>query len=122
MRIEIHKKDYYSNNIDSFFALSALHQQVSNIFVDTELLNASIFWATNIERIKYNLPQFNYHKKLNEMATIQSEQMRMHNYFAHENPFDAKYKTLNDRRNAVKDEHFYGFNCYTGNIADVPII
>lgn len=122
MRIEVNKKDYYSYNIDSFFAIAALHQQISNLFVDIELLNASIFWVTNKERIKYNLPQFNYHKKLKEMATIQSEQMRIHNFFAHENPFDAKYRTLNDRLNAVKDECFYGFNCYAENIADVPII
>lgn len=80
MRIEIHKKDYYSYNVDLFFVLAALNQQVSNLFVDIELLNASIFWVTNKEQIKYNLPQFNYHKKLNEMATIQFEQMRIHNF------------------------------------------
>ncbi len=122
MRIEANKKDYYSYKIDSFFALAALQQQISNLFVDVELLNASIFWRTNKERLKYNLPQFNYHRKLNEMATMHSEQMRIHNFFAHENSFDAKYRTLNDRLNAVKDECFYGFNCYAENIADIPII
>lgn len=122
MRIDSHIKDYYSYDVDSFLALPALQYRLTYLFVDIDLLNASIFWITNKERIKYNLPQFKYHKKLNEMATIQSNQMRIHNFFAHENPFDAKYKTLRDRLNAVKDKHFYGFNCFAENIADVPII
>lgn len=122
MRIDSHRKDYYSYDVDSFLALPALQYRLTYLFIDIDLLNASIFWITNKERIKYNLPQFKYHKKLNEMATIQSNQMRIHNFFAHENPFDANYRTLNDRLDIVKDECFYGFNCCAENIADVPII
>jgi uncharacterized protein YkwD len=56
------------------------------------------------------------------MAVLHSQQMKIHNFFEHENPFDSRYKTLENRENAVMDNSFKGFMCCGENIADYPVI
>lgn len=115
--------DYYSGyNLDTFFSIVPLQQRIPKLFVKLDLLNAAIFWQTNRERLKHNLGLFQYHKKLEQMATLQSSQMREHNFFDHENKFDSRYRTLSDRLESVKDENFNGFMSYAENIADCPVI
>lgn len=78
--------DYYTMyNSNTFFAISELQKRVPKLFVNTELLNAALFWFTNLERLKYGLKPFQIHEKLMQMATLHSDQMRQHKFFDHEN-------------------------------------
>lgn len=113
---------YIGHNTDTFFLVAPLQQRIPKLFVKLNLLNAAIFWYTNIERQNHNLPQFQFHEKLQQMATLQSNQMREHKFFDHENQFDNRYRTLSDRLESVKDEKFNGFMSYAENIADCPVI
>lgn len=115
--------DYYTEyNSNTFFAISELQRRVPKLFVNTELLNAAIFWFTNLERRKNGLAQFKFHGKLMQMATLHSEQMRQHRFFDHENKYDSRLKTLSDRLEHVKDDSFQGFMSFAENIADCPVI
>jgi uncharacterized protein YkwD len=116
-------KEYYSNyGLNTFFDLVILHQKITKLFVDIDLLDASIFWVTNVERKKYNLQLFKFHDKLAQTAMLHSNQMKLHDFFSHENSFDTRYKTLTDRINVVNDHSFKGFMCWGENIADIPVI
>jgi uncharacterized protein YkwD len=123
MRFEISRKNYYSDyDLNSFFNIVTLKQKITKFFVNIDLLNASIFWFTNVERKKYNLKLFKFHDKLTQTAMLHSNQMKLYVFFSHENSFDTRYKTLTDRINFVKDNSFMGFMCWGENIADNPII
>lgn len=111
-------KDYYTGYTPSSFArISELSQRVGFTFSNLELLDAAVFWATNVERTKNGLKPFSFHPKLRQMATLHSEQMRLHKFFSHENPYEARYKTMDNRLDAMKDSSFVGFRTYGENIA-----
>ena len=115
--------DYYKGyNLSTFFAITEMQRPIPKLFVKTELLNAAIFWLTNLERKKHGLVQFQFHDKLMQMATLHSEQMRQHSFFDHENKHDNRFKTLSDRLEHVKDGSFQGFMSCAENIADCPVI
>ena len=38
--------------------------------------------------------RFRFHDKLKQASVLHSQQMRIHNFFDHENAFDSRYKTL----------------------------
>lgn len=115
--------DYYKGyDSNTFFAIDDLQKRIPKVFVNTALLNAAIFWHTNLERIKHGLKPFQFHEKLMQMATLHSEQMREHKFFDHENKFDGRFKTLTDRLEYVKDDSFHGFFSFAENIADCPVI
>ena len=113
---------YTAYNSDSFFAISELQKRIPKLSVNTGLLNAAVFWFTNLERRKHGLTQFQFHGKLMEMATLHSEQMRQHKFFDHVNSFDSRFKTLSDRLEYVKDDSFQGFMSCAENIADYPVM
>lgn len=116
-------KDYYSGYTPiSFSRLGELGQRVDMAFCNLQLLDAAVFWMTNVERIKHGLKEFRFHYKLRQMATLHSEQMRKHGFFSHENPYEARYKTLDDRLDALKDNTFDGFMTYGENIAQYPTL
>ena len=115
--------DYYSQyDQNTFWNVAGLSKKIVQSDIDTPLLDASVFWRTNQERVRYGLRPFFYHEKLREMAILHSGQMRTHSFFDHENGYDARYKTLTDRLETVKNEKFNGFYCYAENIADYPVI
>ena len=123
MRFDVNKTNYYSDcDVNTFMNHANLQHKITWLFADVDLLDAAVFWCTNVERRKFNLKQLQYHSKLRQAATLHSEQMKVHNFFNHENAFDARYKTLTDRINSVKDNNLHGFMCYGENIADCPII
>ena len=116
-------KDYYSSySPNSFSRLGELGQRVDVAFCNMQLLDAAVFWMTNVERSKHGLTEFRFHYKLRQMATLHSEQMRQHGFFSHENPYEARYKTLDDRLDAMKDGIFDGFMTYGENIAQYPTL
>jgi len=115
--------DYYSDyNANTFFSLVNLQRKITKSFIDADLLDAAVFWFTNVARKTYNLKLFQIHDKLRQSAVLHSGQMKVHNFFSHENPFDSRYKTLTDRINSVEDNNFKGFMSWGENIADYPII
>lgn len=115
--------DYYkSYNSNTFFAIDDLQKRIPKVYANTALLNAAIFWYTNLERRKHSLKQFQFHEKLMQMATLHSEQMREHEFFDHENKFEDEFRTLTDRLEHVKGNGFQGFYSYAENIADYPVI
>lgn len=115
--------DYYAGLTPSSFAgISELSQRVGFTFSNFELLDAAVFWATNVERTKNGLKSFSFHPKLRQMAILHSEQMRLHKFFSHENPYEARYKTLDDRLEAMKDSSFDGFMTWGENIAQYPTL
>ncbi|MDR0796890.1 MAG: CAP domain-containing protein [Tannerella sp.] len=115
--------NYYSGfDAKSFFASANLQHKISNAMVDVDLLDAAVFWFTNIERQKFQLKQLQFHERLRQAATLHSEQMKRHNFFSHDNAFDARYRTLTDRINFIKDNSGQDFICCAENIADYPII
>ena len=123
MKLKITKIDYYSGyDANTFLVIANLQHKISKAFVDVNLLDAAVFWFTNIERRKHNLKQFQFHNKLRMTAILHSEQMKTHNFFSHENVFDTRYNTLTDRINSVKDDNFQGFMSWGENISDYPII
>ena len=113
---------YFDYKINTFLALSNLQHKISKALVDTDLLNAAVFWFTNVERRKYNLKQFQFHERLWQSATLHSEQMKGHDFFSHDNAFDARYRTLTDRIDSIKNNSGQDFICCGENIADYPII
>ena len=116
-------KDYYTGFcLKSFLDLSELKQKVDASFSNYDLLNAAVFWLTNSEREKHGLIPFMFHYKLRQMATLHSHQMRAHRFFNHENPYEPRYKTLNDRLDYVKDSSFNGFMAFGENIALCPTL
>ena len=123
MSPNIIKTDYYSDyDVNTFANIVNLQQKIIKSFIDVDLLDAAVFWFTNIVRKTYNLNQFQFHEKLRQSAILHSEQMIVHNFFGHENNFVKKYKTLSNRIDSVKDDEFQSFMCYGENIADYPII
>jgi len=123
MSLRIIKTDYYSGyDINTFFNIVNLQHKITKLSVNMDLLNAAVFWFTNIERRKFNLKQFQFHNKLKQTAILHSEQMKIHNFFCHENAFNTRYKTLTDRINSVKYSGFQEFMSLGENISDYPII
>ncbi len=114
---------YYSKyNLNTFLNLSELKASLSEDLSTAELLDATIFWLTNLERKKYALKPFQFHPKLRQMALLHSNQMRLHHFFSHENPHEERYKTLTHRLDRVKDRTFDGFMTYGENIALYPTL
>ena len=117
------KKDYYLNNsLSNFLATKSLKNKISNESLDIDLLNAAIFYYTNQERIRMNLPDCEYHTVLQDSSIIHSVQMKTHDFISHENLFNPKYRTLDDRINSNKTENNQVFSCIGENIADFPIL
>ena len=74
--------EYYHNyGVESFGHIKDMHQQIPRTNLNEELLNAAVFWHTNIERKRYGLKQLQYHPKLEQMATTHSYQMRKYSFF-----------------------------------------
>jgi uncharacterized protein YkwD len=116
-------KSYYSTyNLNTFFNIDALNEQISRNIANIHLLNAAIFYCTNYERYKLNIPVCKFHEKLLEMSMLHSTQMNRYNFFSHENPYNSRYRTLQNRLESVYDNAFKGFWSYGENIADYPLI
>ena len=60
------KIDYYATQ--SFLNLANLHHEIAKANVDASLIDAAIFWHTNIERRKQYLKQLIH--KVDDLYTI----------------------------------------------------
>ena len=88
---------YKEYSYESFSKLPAVNEEIDLNNIDYELLNASIFYATNKQRKKFNKPEFDFFPLLRDAAVIQTNQMVKFNFFDHVNPKNTKLKTLKDR-------------------------
>ncbi|OYW29966.1 MAG: hypothetical protein B7Z47_04180 [Chthoniobacter sp. 12-60-6] len=61
--------------------------------LDSGLLGAAIFFATNEERTKHKLPLFQTSRALMACAYEHSRDMALENFFSHENPNDPAKRT-----------------------------
>lgn len=68
--------------------------------MDVGLLNAAIFFATNVEREKHKLPMFQTSRALTACAYEHSRDMALENFFSHENPNDPAKHTAWQRMEA----------------------
>jgi uncharacterized protein YkwD len=115
-------KDYYSNySLNNFFAIKMLKNQITKATLDVDLLNAAIFYCTNQERLRFNISACEFHPVLRDSSIIHSAQMKMHDFFNHENHFNPQYKLLSDRVSSIKTENT-DFSCIGENISDYPIL
>jgi len=123
VRVNSSNINYYTGfNLGTFFNISALNNRISNAEINFDLLNAAIFYCTNNERYRFNLPICNFHEKLLDSSISHSLQMKLHNFFSHENPIDNRNRNLDNRLSTLKSNTFNGFYCFGENIADYPVI
>jgi len=113
---------YKEFNLDTFLDVSGLNNRINTAEINFDLLNAAIFYCTNNERYRINLPKCNFHEKLSDSSMLHSLQMKVHDFFSHENPIDNRYKDLSSRLSSLKSNSFNGFYCIGENIADYPVI
>ena len=92
---------YAQYSYESFAKLPAANEEIDIAAIDYDLLNASIFYATNKQRKKFNKPVFTFYPLLRDAAVVQTSQMVKFNFFDHVNEKNAKLKTLKDRLESV---------------------
>lgn len=88
---------YSQYTYESFAQLEAANQEIDITNIDYDLLNASIFYATNKQRVQHKKNQFLFYPLLRDAAVTQSTQMVKYNFFDHQNPKNPELKTLKDR-------------------------
>ena len=69
--------------------------------IDTELLNAAVFHATNEARIKHGRRRLAYHAVLEEAAQTYADRQAKHNFLAHEDKSNPGLVTPQDRVRAA---------------------
>ena len=85
--------DYARFTPSTFRLYPPVLQVMDRSKLDIGLLNAAIFFATNAEREKNNLPIFQTSRALTACAYEHSREMAMENFFSHENPHDPAKRT-----------------------------
>jgi uncharacterized protein YkwD len=80
---------------------AAAAQEIRSDSVNHALLAAAILRETNVRRAKNGLPLLKHETKATEAAKIQSEIMRGRGAISHENPENARYRTLEMRVKSV---------------------
>ena len=93
-------EDYAIHNYKSFQKLDIIHQEINRDNVDFNLLNAAIFYATNIQRSNYKRNAFIHSKSLEKAAQNHSEDMVKFNFYSHTSKIKGK-KTMSNRLNNV---------------------
>lgn len=89
---------YYTHVISTeFLSDKRLETQVDIENIDLHFLNAAIFHLTNIERVKVHLPVFGFYNKLYRSASLHSEMMIKHDFFAHLNKKKRQWREPSDR-------------------------
>lgn len=116
------KQDYYKYNLNNFFSIESLKSNIEKEDINIDLLNAAIFYYTNNERNKNKIPLCEFHPVLRDSSIIHSAQMKLHDFFSHENHYNPTYKTPLDRVNSIKTGKNLKFSSIAENISDSPIL
>lgn len=116
-------QDYYSQeNSGKFFSIKLLQNPIVKDSLNIDLLNAAIFHFTNNERNKFRIPICQFHSVLRDSSIIHSSQMKLLDFFSHDNPYNPNYRTLKDRVDSIKEENNQFFSSIGENISDYPIL
>lgn len=103
----LRNKDNFSDNLysqytyETFATLPPANQEIDLNNIDYELLNASVFYASNKQRALHKKKPFAFYPLLRDAAVTQSTQMVKFDFFDHQNPANTKLKTLKDRLESV---------------------
>lgn len=108
------EKIYPAYDVAQFYQLKEIKQDINVDSIDLHLLNACLFYATNKVRIMHNVSPLEMDNRLLKAAILHSNQMAIHNFFDHQNPYNTKLKTLKDRLKicGVDTEKEIGENCH----------
>ncbi len=102
--------DYDNYDSSSFAGLPEANERIDMDNIDYPLLHAAIFYASNLEREKHNLPVFLHSPALEKAAKGHSDDMAARGFFSHESPVSGK-ETMQKRlslagiRNAYMGEN-----------------
>ena len=89
---------YYNSTTLQNFRTNKLFTETIDFYqIDYPRLNAAIFYVTNEERVKNNLPAVAFHKLLEDAAGGHSKRMVRLNYFDHIDPYNDLLKSPSDR-------------------------
>ena len=106
------ESDYEKYNPNTFQILDIVNSTILREDIDYKLFSAAIFYATNIQRIKYNKPPFIFSRYLEEAAQKHSFNMVKHQFYSHTSPV-KKNRTMGDRLKFVGIENaFSGENIF----------
>ncbi|TDQ19144.1 cysteine-rich secretory family protein [Algoriphagus boseongensis] len=92
------ESDYQKFNASSFLSLPALTQALDFNKLDYPLLQAAIFYLTNLEREKYQLKPFQFSPEVEKTASGHAQDMVNYNFYSHTSPIRFR-RTLRDRLN-----------------------
>ena len=105
---------YGKYNSDSFQKLEIVNQKIDVVNIDYPLLNAAIFYSTNLQREKYRKIPFIFSKYLTKAAQEHSEDMVEFKFYSHTSKVRGK-KTMLERlklvgiSNAFTAENIFDF-------------
>ena len=93
-QLSLHQWDdsfYNKYNYSSFQRLNIVHSEIDLTNIDYELLNAAIFYSTNIHRVKNGRRLLlNTRLHLKGAAQDHSQDMVKFNFFSHKSPVNKK--------------------------------
>lgn len=93
-----HYDKYYTNvGFAEFLSDSRIEKSVEGKHIDLDLLNATIFHLTNVERTNAKLELFDFYDNLYKSAQKHSELMIKYDFFNHINHKQKQWKTPGDR-------------------------
>jgi len=116
-QLELHRwsdDSYGKYNFDSFQKLEIVNQKIDVVNIDYPLLNAAIFYSTNLQREKYRKIPFIFSKYLTKAAQEHSEDMVDFKFYSHTSKVRGK-KTMSERlklvgiSNAFTAENIFDF-------------
>lgn len=99
--------DYYSFTLKNFKKAEVFNETIDPAKIDLARLNAVIFYLSNEQRVKKRLNELNYNPKLEESATLHSENMVKDDFFSHYHPKSKELRDPNDRARYVGVENPY---------------
>ncbi len=111
----VYKEKFYpTNDVSQFYQLKEIKKEINVDSIDLHLLNACLFYATNKVRIMHNVSPLEMDNRLLKAAILHSNQMAIHHFFDHQNPYNIKLKTLKDRLKicGIDAEKEIGENCH----------
>jgi len=85
----------------NYRAEKLFHDPLDFTSLDYPRLHAVMFFATNAVRVRHGRSVLAYHPLLEQAARLHAQRMVAQNFLAHENPYDASLRTVEDRVRSV---------------------
>lgn len=82
---------------DEFFEQPMVSQEINLLQPNDYLLSIAIFQATNDIRAEFNLSQLSPNRTLHLAGAKHISEMRKHDFFAHDNPYNSQERGLMQR-------------------------